>query len=156
MKRGSQIEKFKEWTKIKAGATIRATLVEGIPVQASEESEVEKKDLWLLFISISSNDRWLSYGAVDQLIGEPELSLHNLDIERLKKLSILIGHSWMRLEDAPEVIAQIQRTQVAEVDVVIDEVMAMSYTELIKKREDSDWETTEALWRHRGIKLSLN
>lgn len=149
---------FRDWTKPQRGVDIRAALVEDVPYEASPDKGVEIKDLWIMFVSIQGQDRWLAYGIVDTLTGEPEMSLRfqDPDLERLKKLSILIGDHWMKLEYNPMPFAQKHRRLVAEVEVVIDDVLARTYEDLTKERTDADWKTMESIWRQHGMKLSLN
>lgn len=156
MRGGSQIDsKIQEWN-IDEGITIRAAFVKDVPYAATEDIPIEHGDLWILFLSIFSNDQWIAYGAIDSLAGQPELSVKELSIGRLKKLSILIGDPWFKIQSGPMQASQKHRKLVEDVKVVNPDFESMSYLELLDRRAMADWEGITIHWAKQGIILSLN
>lgn len=150
------VSKTQEWNFNDPGITIRAAFVENAPYAATENSPIEHGDLWILFLSIIDSNHWIAYGVVDSLIDQPKISMAGLPLERLKKLSILIGDAWFKIQAGPMLASQRHRKLVDDVKVVNPDFESMSYLKLMEKRSMTDWEALAIHWGKKGMAISLN
>ncbi len=149
-------QELREWTNQQAGIEIKAVLVENVPYEATAGSGTEISDLWILFISILGNDYWVAYGVVDTLDSEPHDSLANANVTELKKMSIVVGDRWKKVQEEPMQTSQRHRALADDAKVVNDIIMEMSFTELQERRSLIDWESVKMHWSKFPMVLSLN
>lgn len=149
-------QELREWTNQKAGVEVKAIMVEDVPYEATAGAGVEVADLWILFLSIIGNDYWIAYGIVDTLDGEPHDSLAASNLTELKKMSIVIGDRWEKIEDTPAQTSQRHRMLASDAKVVNDIIMEMSFTELQERRALIEWEGVKRHWERFPMVLSLN
>jgi hypothetical protein len=148
--------KCKTWVNEKNGVEIKALLAEDLPFEATKGAGVEIADLWILFLSILSNDYWVAYGVVDNLNGEPQDSLDQSNLSELKKMSIVIGDRWWRIAKEPMQNSVRHRMLADDARVVNDIIMEMSFSELQERRALIDWESVKRRWEKFPMVLSLN
>jgi hypothetical protein len=149
-------QELREWTNQKHGIEIKAVLAEDVPYEATAGVGTEVADLWILFISIISNDYWVAYGIVDSLDGEPEESLASQNITELKKISIVLGDRWRKIDGEPVQHSQRHRLLANDSKVVNDIIMEMSFSELLERRQMVEWEVIQRRWSQFPMILSLN
>lgn len=141
-----------------AGIEIAAVLVEDVPIRQSDEDEVEAEvDLWFFFVSIVHNNSWFAYAITDTMEGEPDRSIQRSDITELKKLSILLGDPWEKIENDYQSVSIRHRRTLADLDDETRSVMLeMSFSELLERRQKIDFESIRAHWRKFPMVLSMN
>lgn len=138
------------------GVEVRAVLIKNAAFLATEDSEEERADLWFMFLAIQGNDSWVAYGIVDTIEDEPKDTLAMMNITRLKKLSIVIGDKWEKIDK--NIVGNAMRHQKLnhDAEVVNETIMEMSFTELQEQRARVDFEGIARFWGRQGMTLSLN
>lgn len=149
---------FKNWDLPELGISVRAVLIEAVPVIL--DNVAEEHDTFFWFATKLDRDRWFAFAVSDVLVDdEPLDSLSESNTEELQKCSIFMGNPWDEIMmGCPHCVAQKHRRMLNNMpEQEFDDMMNSTDENLEKIRAIGSFDGFRlAMRREMGIELSLN